>query len=239
MTIIACVPAYNESEHIRWVVTETRRYVDSVVVIDDGSTDATATIAKESGAEVLRHKRNMGLGTTINTIFRYGRSHMKEGDLLITIDGYGQHFPDDIPKMLAKMNEGFDVITGTRLYFKNQPGPTPWRRVLNGIATYTVRILSGYYSSDSQSGFHVFNYRVVKLLQLSTKEYSWNSELYFRLRKMRATVGEVWVRTVWTPPSGGKTHATLGYGIRALGRLLLIRLGAEGSPSFAPAETLD
>ena len=225
--ILAAIPAYNESAHIYDVVKEVRNYVDSVVVFNDGSTDDTELLAVQAGAKVVNNPRNMGLGTTINRIMRYGRENLKEGDVLITFDGDGQHFARDIPVVLRKLSEGYDSVTGSRLYDKGKPGPTPYRRVLNGIATYITRLLSGYQTTDTQSGFHAFRYSVVKRLYITTKEYSWNSELYIRLQRMGASVGEVEVGTVWTPPSGGKTHATLGYGIKALGRLMLIRAGIE------------
>lgn len=226
--ILAAIPAYNESKHIYEVVQEVKAYVDSVVVFDDGSKDGTGVLACAAGAKVITHTKNLGLGRTINHIMRYGRENLqREEDILITFDGDGQHFARDIPAVLAKLHEGYDSVTGSRLYDKGKPGPTPYRRVLNGIATYITRALSGYHTTDTQSGFHAFRFWVVKRLHISTREYSWNSELYIRLRRMGATVGEVEVSTVWTPPSGGKTHATLSYGIKALGRLVLIRIGIE------------
>lgn len=227
--ILAGIPAFNESKNIERVVRETKRFVDLVVVVDDGSTDDTAALAGKAGALVISHGRNMGVGAAENTILDCARTVLKEEeDILITLDGDGQHFAADIPAMLESLASGHDVINGSRLYQKDQQGPTPWRRVLNGIATYIVRAMSRYYSTDSQSGFRAYRHWVVKRLRYTSTDYAWNSEGYIRLAAMGATIGETRVRTVWTPPSSGREHATIFYGIKVLGRLILIKAGMLG-----------
>lgn len=229
--ILAGIPAYNEAKHISQIVEETKLYVDEVLVVNDGSKDDTAKLAREAGAIVITHPKNGGVGASENTILDYARTVMKEEDYLITLDGDGQHFPSDIPKMLSRIYKGdCDFVNGSRLYDKNTISgiskPTAWRRILNGIATYTIRAMSGYYSSDSQSGFRVYNYKVIKGLRFKSIDYAWNSECYIRLHQLGAKIGETQVRTIWTPPSNlDKRHATLSYGIRVLGRLFLIWIG--------------
>lgn len=224
--ILVGIPAYNEATHISQIVSESKRYCDEVLVVDDGSKDATAKIAHQAGATVIRHPKNIGMGAAENSIILYARSRMKEGDILITLDGDGQHFPDDIPKMVTKMKEGYDVINGSRLYDKDKPGPTPWRRVLNGTATMIVRAMSGFYSTDSQSGFRAYSKPVVDRLIFTSNDYAWNAEGYIRFAQLKVKLGEVPVKTVWTAPSNpDKHHASMFYGIKVLGRLFLIWTG--------------
>lgn len=229
--ILAGIPAYNESKHISQIVEETRLYVDRVLVVDDGSKDNTAELARKAGAIVIRHPRNYGMGAAENTILDYARIILKEGDVLITLDSDGQHFPSDIPKMIERLNIGdCDFVNGSRLYDKDTIAgisrPTAWRRILNGISTYIIRAMSGYYSSDSQSGFRAYDYRIVKGLRFASIDYAWNAEGYIRLHQLKARIGEVSVKTVWTPPSNpDKHHATVFYGIKVLGRLFLIWVG--------------
>ena len=224
--IIAGIPAYNESKHITQIVTETKLYVNMVIVVNDGSTDNTEELATQAGAIVLSHNRNYGVGASENTIMETARMLMDKNDYLITLDGDGQHFPSDIPKMISRIKKGdVDFVNGSRLYNKRKARPTPYRRVLNGIATYMDRFFSGYHSTDSQSGFKAYNYRIVMGLNYKCMDYSWNSEGYIRLHKLRARMGEVEVRTIWTPPKPDKIHATLSYGIKVLGRLFLIWIG--------------
>jgi glycosyltransferase involved in cell wall biosynthesis len=223
--VLVGIPAYNEAKHIRDAVDGALKYVDAVLVVDDGSYDETARLAREAGAMVISHGQNRGLGSTINTILRFSTGYLRNDDILITMDGDGQHFPEDLLKLIAKTREGYDVVTGSRLYRKGEPGPTPWRRILNGIATYIIRAMCGFrvYTTDSQSGFHAFRYWVVKQLRLRTKEYAWNSELFIWVHKHHAKTADVQVGTIWTPPStAAKKHATLSYGIKALGRLVFI-----------------
>jgi glycosyltransferase involved in cell wall biosynthesis len=227
--ILVAIPAYNEANHIEWAVRGAQRYADSVLVVDDGSRDATAELAFAAGATVISHPHNRGLGSTINTILLYASGRLEEGDILITMDGDGQHFPEDIPKLVQKIRDGYDVVTGSRLYDKDAPGPTAWRRVLNGMATYTVRAMSGFrlLTTDSQSGFHAFRPWFVRKLRLKTKEYSWNAELFIWAHRFHARTADVEVRTVWTAPSSPeKVHANLSYGVKALWRLLFIWAGS-------------
>lgn len=224
--ILVGIPALNESKNIRKVVLGSLMYADSVLVVDDGSTDDTAEIARDAGAAVISHPVNWGMGAAENTILRFASGWMADDDILITLDGDGQHFPDDIPKMAGKLREGYDVVNGSRLYRKDEPGPTAWRRILNGIATYIIRGMSGYYSTDSQSGFRAYRKWVVKRLRFVSRDYAWNAEGYIRFHQMKAKMGEVHVKTVWTHPSNpDKRHATIFYGVKVLGRLFFIWVG--------------
>jgi hypothetical protein len=86
--------------------------------------------------------------------------------------------------------------------------------------------MSGYYSTDSESGFRAYNHRIVQGLRFASTDYAWNAEGYIRLHQLKARLGEVHVKTVWTPPSNDiKKHATILYGIKVLGRMFLIWVG--------------
>jgi len=89
--IVACIPAYNEEKTIAKVLLKTKKYVDKVIVCDDGSTDMTAEIAEALGAEVIRHERNIGYGAAITSLFK--RAKELGADIMITLDADGQHDP--------------------------------------------------------------------------------------------------------------------------------------------------
>ena len=222
--ILVGIPALNESKNIGKVVRGCLPYVDKVLVIDDGSRDDTAKVAFEAGATVISHPQNMGMGASENTILCFATDCMKDGDILITLDGDGQHFPEDIPKAVAKLNEGFDVVSGSRLVHKGVPGIQPYRRVLNGAATYVTRVFSGYRLTDSQSGFKAYRFWVVRRMKLESDDMAWCSESFIRLGAMRARLAEIPIRTVWTPPSWGRRRPGLWNGIRVFKRLLWIWL---------------
>ena len=91
---LACIPAYNEESTIQDIVKKSLPHVDKVIVCDDGSTDNTAKLAKESGAIVITHDKNQGYGAAISTLFDYARK--QNAQIMITLDGDGQHNPDQI-----------------------------------------------------------------------------------------------------------------------------------------------
>jgi len=224
--ILVAIPAFNESKHIGQIVSEARQYSALTLVVDDGSRDDTKKLAEQAGALVIRHENNRGMGAAEETIMSYASVLMDDGDILVTLDGDGQHFPNDIPNLVRKLEGGYDVVNGSRLVRKDAPDLQPYRRILNGIATYVTRYLSGYYLTDSQSGFKAYRFWVVRRLSFTSKDYAWNSESYIRLKAMGARLSETPIWTVWTPPSPGHAKHALLYGVKVFGRLLLIRVGA-------------
>ena len=110
---LICIPAFNEEKNIEKIITSCKKFVDNVVVCDDGSNDNTLKLASDVGAVVLQHKTNKGYGAAISTLFDYARD--KKADVMITIDGDGQHDPDQIPLLLdAITKHNFDVVIGSR-----------------------------------------------------------------------------------------------------------------------------
>jgi glycosyltransferase involved in cell wall biosynthesis len=87
--IIACIPAYNEEKTIAKVIIKTQKYVDKVIVCDDGSKDMTSEIAERLGAIVIKHERNMGKGEALRNLFK--KAIELNADIVITLDGDGQH----------------------------------------------------------------------------------------------------------------------------------------------------
>src|SRR3972149_7133038 len=101
MITIAAMPAFNEENHIAKTIVGCRKYVDKVVVVDDGSSDATAEIAEALGAIVIKHSGNRGYGAALQTIFNTARA--MDTDKMVIIDSDGQHDPREIPKLLEPL----------------------------------------------------------------------------------------------------------------------------------------
>ena len=162
--VVAAIPAYNEAASIAEVVRATRRYVDEVVVVDDGSSDATAQIARGAGASVVRHHVNRGKAAGIVTACRAAAE--RGADVLVLLDGDGQHDPDEIPRLLAPVRRGeADVVVGSRFLDLRNPIPfyrTIGQRVLN-LATH---LGSGIPCSDSQCGYRALTRRAFTALEL-------------------------------------------------------------------------
>jgi glycosyltransferase involved in cell wall biosynthesis len=111
--IIACIPAYNEEKTIAKVVLLTKKYVDTVVVCDDGSADMTSELAEELGAEVIRHEKNRGYGAALASLFR--RAREINADVMVTLDADYQHNPDYISRLVEPILKGeANMVIGSR-----------------------------------------------------------------------------------------------------------------------------
>src|SRR3989338_1971597 len=118
MRVAAIIPAYNEEKHIAEVIIGTKQYVKDVFVVDDGSKDKTTEYAKNAGAIVLCHIVNMGKGVALKT----GFEATKDFDVVITLDGDGQHDPKEIPRFLKTLEEQqADIVIGGRKLNANMP----------------------------------------------------------------------------------------------------------------------
>lgn len=120
--IAAAIPAFNEEKYIGTIVLKTMQHVNETIVVDDGSTDQTAEIAKLAGATVIRHGRNKGYGASIQSLLAEAKK--KKFDILVLIDADSQHDPDEIPNLVQPISEGYDLVIGSRKE-KNSPIPNP------------------------------------------------------------------------------------------------------------------
>lgn len=184
---LAIIPCYNEEVSIGSIVHKTRRYVDEVLVVDDGSVDGTAKIAKEAGATVIVHKINKGKGAGIKTGFSYALS--KNYDYVVTLDGDAQHDPDEIPLLLNSIkNNGHDITLGVR-YGDNTEMPL-WRKMGKRVLDYATSMGNGGFVTDSQCGFRVFNRKAVEnlLTNLKGKEFSVESEQLIKAHEAKLLI---------------------------------------------------
>lgn len=170
---LALIPCLNEGVTIASLVLKTKHYVDTVLVIDDGSTDDTAIIAREAGAVVISHKTNMGKGAALKTGFQYAMSH--RFDYVVTLDGDGQHNPVEIPNVLGSiLNNGHDISLGIRAGERTEmPG---WRKIGKRVLDYSTSLGNGGFVTDSQCGFRAFNHNAMEKLMPRLKENGFSVE---------------------------------------------------------------
>ena len=187
--LVAVIPAYNEERFIGSVVLQTRCYADAVVVVDDGSTDGTADIAAAAGAFVERHAQNCGKGVALNTGFR--RARALDADAIVTLDGDGQHHPEDLPQVVAPVLSGeADIVVGSR-YLEGRCR-VPRHRVWGHRAfTWLTNVLSGTAVSDSQTGFRAFSPRAAGVIDFASDGFSVESEMQFLAKRHDLKVDEV------------------------------------------------
>ena len=157
--VAALIPAYEEDAHLRSVAERTRTQLDHVLVVDDGSSDASATRAREGGAEVIVHPQNRGKGEAIKTGLRHWYAHPAIEFILI-LDADGQHLPEEIGRFLAAASASdAGLLIGTRM---NDVRAMPFvRRVVNRYMSRRISRICGQHIPDTQCGYRMIARRLV------------------------------------------------------------------------------
>jgi len=163
MRIAVVIPAYNEAATIRDVVTRALTQCSQVIVVDDGSTDGTSEMLQGLSATVLRHESNYGKAAALCSGFE--RALTFNVDAVITLDGDGQHRPEDVPRIVTAASSAPDrIIIGSRIAdcaaFPKQ------RYYANCTASFWISWAAGYRIPDSQSGFRLYPASLLKRLRL-------------------------------------------------------------------------
>ena len=186
---IACIPAYNEELNIESLIKSAQNHVDAIVVCDDGSTDNTASIAKNTGAIVISHKTNKGYGAAIISLFDYAREH--NADVMITLDGDGQHNPDQIPLLLSTISKhNVDVVIGSRFLNNDIEAPGYRQRGIK-IITSAANYGTDLKVSDSQSGFRAYSKNAINAIHPTEEGMSVSTEILFKISNKGLSLAEV------------------------------------------------
>jgi glycosyltransferase involved in cell wall biosynthesis len=187
--IIACIPAYNEEKTIAKVVLKTKKYVDKVIVCDDGSTDMTAEIAEAIGAKVIRHERNKGYGAALASLFKAARE--ENASAMIILDADLQHNPDDIPKILSSIIKGeADIVIGSR--FLDGKGKLPKYRSLGiKVITKLTKHVSYKDITDAQSGFRAYSREAIHSIIPSEQGMGASTEILLRAKEHGLRIKEI------------------------------------------------
>jgi glycosyltransferase involved in cell wall biosynthesis len=195
--IIVAIPCLNEERNIGSLVIQARRWASEVVVVDDGSTDETALIAEGAGATVIRHAENQGKGAALNSAF--GVALGRDADVLVVMDGDGQHRADGIPNVAAPVLKGeADIVVGSRHL---QEGGIPRvRRVGQTVVTAATNLGSGVNVTDSQSGFRAFSRKALESMTFSSRGFAVESEMQFLALDRGLVVVEVPIEAVYVDP---------------------------------------
>jgi glycosyltransferase involved in cell wall biosynthesis len=154
--IAAIIPAYQAAPSVGDVVRGTLEILPEVLVVDDGSTDSTADIARRAGARVISHPVNRGKGAALSMGFRdlFGRGF----EAVLTLDADGQHLPSEIPKVLAAKDQG-DLILGVRDHLFGEMSTV--RRLSNRLSSKAISFAAGQRLSDIQTGFRLYSKRLI------------------------------------------------------------------------------
>ncbi len=215
--VIAAMPAFNEEKFIAKTVLGALKHVDRVLVVDDGSTDSTAEIAGALGAIVVKHKKNMGYGAALRTIFSTARS--LQAEVLVILDADGQHDPHDIPKLLAPLSDGADVVIGSRFLEGDGAGIPVYRKVGMKVLDSATNFAGNIHVSDSQSGFRAYRKRAIDAIKLNGHNMSAGSEILIQLADHHMNIQEVPI-TVRYDIGDTSSENPLSHGLSVLSSLV-------------------
>jgi len=219
--IVAMIPAFNEERTIASVVERTRPFVDAVVVVNDGSSDATVSEAERAGAIVVSHSQNEGLGRAFRT--GIGKALAVGASVIVTLDADGQFTPEEVPKLVDPIEDGsHDMVTGTR--FSQETFRGDMRRIKsfgNAVFTRFVNRLTGTRLTDAQCGFRAYSREAAMNLTLLGR-FTYTQEVILNLATKGFRIGEVPVHVRGQREHGQSkmVKSPLRYGLRALSIIL-------------------
>ena len=200
--IAIVIPCYNESEVIRSVIREIRIVCDhQIIIIDDGSRDNTLENIQQEEVLFLRHKINRGKGAAIKT--GVAAANLLEADVVVTMDGDGQHDPKDIENLVTPILNGeVDVVLGSR---KLQSGEMPMMKVVaNTIGNFFTWLFYGIWVSDSQSGFRAYSKYAALIIDTKADKYEYDSKIIREIKSNRLDFCEIPIHTRYTEYSKNK-----------------------------------
>ena len=189
MKIIIGIPAFNEENNIGPIIINLKKKYDHVLVCDDGSSDSTAVIASEMGANVVKHSKNLGYGSAIKTIFNEAKKI--DCDILVTFDADGQHQISEIDDILQPIIQNTaDIVIGSRFLGKTKNLPK-YRKF--GIKTITglTNIMTGSSISDSQSGFRSYSQKVLQGISPIESGMGISTEILIKATKKKLRITEI------------------------------------------------
>jgi glycosyltransferase involved in cell wall biosynthesis len=218
--IYVVIPAFNEESVIQAVIREVQAAgYQNIIVVDDGSADNTQAKAAELiGKFALKHKINRGKGGATKTGIEAAK--LLGAEIIVTIDGDGQHDPRDIEKLIRPIikNE-CDVVLGTRLV---NPAGMPWYKIIaNHIGNFFTWWLFGLWVTDSQSGFRAYSLEAAEKINTRADRYEYDSEVIREIYIYKLKFAEVPIAVRYTEYSMGKLHKQ-GFinGIRTLYKMV-------------------
>jgi len=225
--IVVAIPAFNEEIAVGSIIARCKKYVDRVVVVDDGSRDHTVEVAKLLGAEVISHGKNEGKGAAIRDAFEYAKN-VKAG-ILILIDGDGQHNPDEIPFLLAPIVKGdADVVNGSRFLLKKENHVPAYRRVGQEVLTMATNAGTRMHITDTQNGFRAFSWKSFDCFQFHQKGMAIESEMLMDAANAKMRIKEVPIDVRYDV--AGSTYNPISHGFGVLGQV--VWLIAQRRPLF-------
>jgi glycosyltransferase involved in cell wall biosynthesis len=194
MRTCVIIPALNESREIASLLQQIGKFIPDILVIDDGSTDQTTRIAKESGAQVLRNERNQGKGACLVKGYAYALE--KGFDAVISMDGDGQHSAEDLPVFLKAAEDSKDaLIIGNRM--SNSRNMPFVRMLTNRLMSLLLSLVTKQNIPDTQCGFRLVKKELLEKVNLVTSKYEMESEILIKASRRGFKIRSVPIKTIY------------------------------------------
>lgn len=195
------VPAYNEERYLAQVLQKLSPYEGRVVVIDDGSQDQTATIARSFPVYTLRHRLNLGKGAALRTACEFVFNHQQAASVIL-IDGDDQHDPAELPLFEQALAAGNQVVFGIR----SEPQDMPWLRLkMNRLGSFLTYLLFGTYILDIPSGYKAFTCQAYQKIAWNSTDYAVELEIAARTAHAKMPFHYVNIKTIYHDTTKGMT----------------------------------
>jgi len=226
--ILVCIPAYNAESTIFKAVKQCQKFADLVLVINDGSSDNTASLAKDAGADVVNHKQNRGYGSAIKTGLTEGLK--RNAKITITFDADLQHDENDIPKLVKPIIDNTaDIVIGSR-FLENNDDVKNYRKFGIKVITMLVNSFMNNHISDAESGLRAYGADSLKELVpiLETNGMGMSSEILLKSSVCKLKIFEIPRKEMY--PTGIKTSSQnpLKHGLSVV--FTIIKLIIENKP---------
>ena len=212
MKITIGIPAFNEEKHLPQILRELKEITNSIIVCDDGSTDNTSIIAKKFGAEVIKHKKNLGYGSAIKSIFQVASEI--NSDILVTFDADGQHRIEDINKVIQPIkDEEADIVIGSRFLNNNNDVPG-YRKIGIKLITQVTNASIKKHFTDSQSGFRAYKKQVLDNIVLTEQGMGISTEILIKATEKKFRITEIPIKILYE--GNTSTHNPVSHGTSVL-----------------------
>ena len=188
MKILLIIPAYNEENCITKVIDElVERYPQyDYIIVNDGSTDHTSEICHKSGYEIIDLPINLGLAGAFQTGLKY--AYLKNYDYAMQMDADGQHLPEYIEALIKKINDGYDIVIGSR--FVTEKKPKSMRMLGSNMISWAIHMTTGVRVMDPTSGMRMYNKKLIEVLA-NNINFGPEPDTVSYLIKMGAKVAEI------------------------------------------------
>jgi len=203
------LPAFNEEKNIGKIIAELSEKSYSVIVCNDGSADSTSMIAEKMGAIVVNHKRNLGYGAAISSLFKKAKEH--KFDILVTFDSDGQHRISDIEKIIEPIkNNSADIVIGSRFLGDEKTEMPKYRKIGIKVITNLVNSQTGKKITDSQSGFRAYDKKVFSEINLSENGMGVSTEILIKANQLKSKITEIPIKILYEGDTS--THHPVAHG---------------------------